>query len=56
MDVDLTIYCSGHGCGNSMGEKDDIYCDYCIQKLKNEITGLENKVYDLEEYIEKEEL
>lgn len=58
MDFDITIYCSNHGCGNYVeGKKDDeIFCYDCFHKLKNEITELENKVYDLEKYIEKEEL
>lgn len=56
MDVDLTIYCSGSGCAVSMNEKNGVYCDDCVQALKDKITELENKVYDLEKYIEKEEL
>lgn len=56
MDVDLKVYCSGPGCGNYMEEKDDVYCDCCVQELKDKISELENKIYDLEKYIEKEEL
>lgn len=39
-----------------MEEKDKVYCDLCIKVLKDKITELENQVYDLEKFIEKEEL
>ncbi len=56
MEIDIKVWCSGRGCGNTLVGKDKIYCDYCVQGLKDKITELENKVYELEKYIEKEEL
>ncbi len=55
-EIKIELFCSTPKCGYSILELNDVYCEYCIKALKDEITELENKVYDLEKYIEKEEL
>jgi len=38
-------------CGDSVGDGDTVYCDYCYQELVDKIEDLENQVSDLEEEI-----
>lgn len=48
IEYDISIYCDECGCGSKLIDGDNVYCETCVEKLKEENEELKIRVEELE--------